>query len=219
MKNVLNIAILVLSTSYSIAQEIIHDIDGNTYHSVVIGGQTWMKENLKATRYNDGTVIPMVIDENKWSKLVNGAYTVPKSKPEKYKENYGLLYNYYTVIDKKKLCPDGWHVPSANEWKKLIQYLGGDKLAGSKMKYLDSGLWKTLHINANNTSQFSALPAGGRGRIGEVGEVGNYATWWSSTSDDLKYAWHWGLFPDKNGIRYNPGHKNSGFSVRCIKDE
>ncbi len=129
-----------------------------------------------------------------------------------------MAYYYYTLIDTRKLCPNDWHVPTASEWKILINFLGGEIIAGRQMKDLASKLWEASIKNANNNSGFSALPAGGRGRLGSVGDVGNYATWWSSTSEDSEYAWHWGLYPDKNNIRFNPGHKASGFSVRCVKD-
>ena len=100
----------------------------------------------------------------------------------------------------------------------LINYLGGKEIAGVKIKDNISNLWKSKNTYATNESGFSGLPAGGRGQFGSAGDVGYYATWWSSTSYDSLYAWHWGLYPDKASIRSNPGHKASGFSVRCIKD-
>lgn len=194
------------------------DIDGNGYHTVTIGTQVWMVENLKVTRYRDGTAIPCVLNEDEWSTLVTGAYCLPERESSAYKDTYGLLYNFHAVSDSCGLCPEGWHVPTATEWRTLIDYLGGTDVAGGKMKETSSGLWKVSVRGATNESGFSGLPAGGRGRLGSVGEVGNYATWWSSTSYDSIYAWHWGLHPDKNSIRSNPGHTSSGFSVRCIKD-
>lgn len=218
MKHVLTIIFLSYFATSINAQEIIKDIDGNNYQTVTIGSQHWMAENLKVTHYKDGSEIPLIMKENEWSKLTTGAYCLTKENPKNYKNAYGILYNFYTLIDTRKLCPDNWHVPTALEWKILIDFLGGEKIAGGQMKELDSNLWNISIKNANNNSGFSALPAGGRGRLGSVGEVGNYATWWSSTSEDSEYAWHWGLYPDKNDIRFNPGHKASGFSVRCIED-
>jgi uncharacterized protein (TIGR02145 family) len=135
-----------------------------------------------------------------------------------YKESYGLLYNFHAVSNGRSLCPDGWHVPSQAECMTLIDYLGGEAVAGGKLKDGNCSLWRTGTRRGTNESGFAGLPAGGRGRLGSAGEVGYYATWWSSTSCDSAYAWHWGLYPDKDGIRSNPGHKASGFSVRCIKD-
>ncbi|MFC1481702.1 fibrobacter succinogenes major paralogous domain-containing protein [Candidatus Neomarinimicrobiota bacterium] len=133
-------------------------------------------------------------------------------------DTYGLLYNFNAVVDARNLSPEGWHVPTEAEWRTLINYLGGNDIAGGKMKDTESGLWQGSVPGSNNEVNFSAIPAGGRGRLGSASDLGYYATWWSSTSFDSSYAWHWGLYPDKNSIRCNPGHKASGFSVRCIKD-
>jgi len=200
------------------AQDTVMDIDGNIYHTINIGKQKWMAENLIVTHYNDETNIPLETDNDKWSKMTTGAYCVSEINKKNYIDTYGVLYNFYAVIDSRELCPDGWHVPTAQEWETLIDYLGGAKIAGGQMKKTDSNLWKVTIRNANNNSGFSAIPAGGRGRFGGIEEIGNYATWWSSTTEDSIYSWHWGLYPDKNEIRFNPGHKASGFSVRCIKD-
>ncbi|TES93476.1 MAG: hypothetical protein E3J94_01395, partial [Desulfobacteraceae bacterium] len=131
---------------------------------------------------------------------------------------YGFLYKFHAVNHSRGLCPEGWHVPTAGEWRTLIDYLGGVEVAGGKMRETGSGLWRISVPGSTNESGFSATPAGGRGRLGSAGDAGYYATWWSSTSSDPTYAWHWGLYPDRNSIRSNPGNKSSGFSVRCIKD-
>ncbi|UCH10181.1 MAG: fibrobacter succinogenes major paralogous domain-containing protein [Fidelibacterota bacterium] len=194
------------------------DIDGNVYHTVAIGSQLWLVENLRVTHYRDGTAIPEVSVSNDWSSLTTGAFCEPEPDSSAGREAYGLLYNFHAVNDSRELCPEGWHVPTAEEWRTLIETLGGDEEAGGSMRDTGSGLWRTPVPGSTNASGFSALPAGGRGRFGGAGEVGRYATWWSSTPHDDSFAWHWGLHPDRNSIRYNPGHKASGFSVRCIKD-
>jgi len=199
--------------------ETVTDIDENVYRTVTIGKQVWMAENLKVTHYRDGTPIPNVDDDEEWSLLTKGAYCLYQNNPSTYKETYGALYNFYSVNDIRGLSPEGWHVPTAAEWRELINYLGGNDVAGGKMKDIGSSLWKLPNIGASNKSGFSGLPAGGHGRLGSASDVGYYATWWSSTSYDSIYAWHWGLYPDKNNIRFNPGHKASGFSVRCIRDQ
>lgn len=201
-----------------ILSETVSDFDGNVYHTVKIGTQTWMVENLKVTHYRDGTPIPNIYDNDRWPLAKEGAYCLVNNSSE-YKETYGVLYNFYAVDDDRLLCPEGWHVPSETECMMLINYLGGKNIAGEKIKDNSLKLWKSEHTNATNESGFSGLPAGGRGRLGSPGDVGYYATWWSSTSYDSLYAWHWGLYPEKNGIRSNPGHKASGFSVRCIQDQ
>ena len=192
--------------------------DGNVYKWVKIDNQIWMAENLKATLYRDGTPIPNVEDDEEWSLLTKGTYCLYQNNPSTYKETYGALYNFYAVNNSCKLCPEGWHIPSESECMTLINYLGGIEVAGSKIKDNRSNLWKSKYTYATNESGFSGLPAGGRSKLGSASDVGYYATWWSSTSYDSLYAWHWGLYPDKASIRCNPGHKASGFSVRCIKD-
>lgn len=196
----------------------VQDVDGNVYHYVTINNQLWMVENLRTTRYRDGTTIPSVEDVEAWSVLSTGAYCSPGADSSAQECYLGLLYNFYAVSDSCGLCPEGWHVPTAAEWRQLIDYLGGIDVAGGKMKDTSVGLWKVLVEGTTNESGFSALPAGGRGRLGSPSDVGYYATWWSSTSHDSSNAWHWGLYPDRHGIRSNPGHKASGFSVRCVKN-
>lgn len=194
------------------------DVDGNSYHTVTIGSQTWIVENLRVTHYRNGTAIPCVLNEEEWSELSAGAYCVPGYDSSASRRAYGLLYNFHAVEDTCGLCPTGWHVPTAAEWRTLIDYLGGVGSAGGKMKETKPGLWRIWVAGTTNESGFSAIPAGGRGRLGSAVDVGYYATWWSTESYDSAYAWHWGLYPDKNSVRFNPGHKSSGFSVRCLKD-
>jgi uncharacterized protein (TIGR02145 family) len=214
--------VLGASTQFSHAsgtQPAVKDIDGNVYKTVRIGGQTWMAENLKVTRYRDGTPISLVPDGDAWSRLTSGAFCWYENDPSANRDRCGALYNYYAVADSRKLCPPGWHVPTSAEWQELENYLGGRDEAGDKMKDVDSNLWKTPHPGANNSSGFAAVPAGGRGRMGSFGEKGRYATWWAASTKDADFAWHWGLHPDRAATRSNPGHKASGFSVRCVKDE
>lgn len=197
----------------------VKDHDGNIYKTVKIGDQIWMTENLKVTHYRDGTPIPNVYTNDKWQYATDGAYCMVNNDSIEYKKTYGLLYNFYAVSNSRKLCPKGWHIPSESECLTLINVLGGHDVAGYKIKDNSANLWKTKNTHATNESGFSGLPAGGRGRLGSPGDVGYYATWWSSTSYDSLYAWHWGLNPEKAAIRSNPGHKASGFSVRCMKGE
>jgi uncharacterized protein (TIGR02145 family) len=222
MKSKIILIILFLSlsactTSAETNRETMTDIDVNVYHTIKIGSQVWMTENLKTTRYNDGSKIPNVSASAAWSEQKIGAFCWYENE-SKNKNTFGALYNFYTVIDKRGICPSGWHVPAYDDWITLQTYLGGDTIAGGKMKEAGTVHWTGPNVGATNKSGFTALPAGGRGAKGGFGEMGNYATWWSSTSDEETYAWHWGLQYDNAGTRSNPGHKASGFSVRCIKD-
>ena len=194
------------------------DFDGNVYSTVKIGNQVWMTENLKVTHYNDGTPMPKVQEKELWSEKKKGAYCLIENDTSDGKTKYGILYNYYVVNNGRKLAPDGWHIPSEEECMELINYLGGVQTAGIKVKDNSTSLWKSMFEKFDSESGFNGLPAGGRGKLGAACDVGYYATWWSSTSYDSLYAWHWGLYPNRDGIRANPGHKASGFSIRCIKD-
>ena len=136
----------------------VSDADGNFYKIVTIGTQTWMAENLKTTKYNDGTDIPYVTDYSTWLGLKTGAYCWPKNDFNN-KDIYGGLYNWYT-ISTGKLCPKGWHIPSYEEWTTLIDYLGGEGVAGGKMKTTGTTYWATPNRGATNLSGFSALPSG-----------------------------------------------------------
>ena len=194
------------------------DVDGNVYGGVVIGDQVWLVQNLRVTRYRDGTPIPLVRDEATWCALTTGAYCPPDAGRQPPRAALGLLYNFHAVASARGLCPAGWHVPAAAEWRAAIEVLGGNDVAGGRMKETRSGSWRTPVPGTTNESGFSALPAGGRGRYGAAADGGLYATWWSSSAHDAASAWHWGLYPDSHGIRSNPGHMASGFSVRCVRD-
>lgn len=200
------------------AESIVTDIDGNVYHTVTIGNQVWMAENLEVTRYRDGSMIPNITADKKWHDLTSGAYCWYENNPAAYKEPYGALYNFHAVNDPRGLCPEGWHVPTKSEWVALEAYLGGRSAGGGKMKEAGSAHWNSPNIGATDESGFTGLPGGGRARLGWFGDVGEYATWWASTKHDSTYAWHWGLSRSSASIRANPGHKASGFCVRCVKD-
>lgn len=189
------------------------------YPAVTIGNQVWMAENLGVTQYRDGTHIPLVAESDQWSRLSSGAYCLPALSSSTQAASLGLLYNFYAVADPRGLCAEGWHVPTAQEWHVLIEYLGGPEVAGAKLKDPRPGVWKIEVPGTSNSAGFSALPAGGRGQLGDPGEVGYYATWWSSSPHDDTYSWHWGLHPNSHAIRFNPGHNASGFSVRCVRDD
>jgi uncharacterized protein (TIGR02145 family) len=168
--------------------ESVPDIDGNVYRTVRIGGQVWMAENLRVTRYRDGSPIPFVQDEKEWGLLRKGAYCLSGDDPSGYQKTYGGLYNYYAVVDPRGLAPLGWHIPAASEWRELIEFLGGEAIGGGKMKDTLSNLWIIVPPGSFNESGFSARPAGGRGLRGEIGEVGTFATWWSSTAQDATFV-------------------------------
>ena len=197
------------------------DIDGNTYKTVYIGTQQWMAENLKVSKYNDGTTIPNVTDKTQWSNLTTGAWCYYDNDVAN-NSKFGKLYNWYTVStitnDNKNLCPVGWHVPTDSEWTVLTDYLGGESVAGAKMKEVGTTNWKSPNTDATNTSLFTGLPGGYRLDNGNYYEVGTFCYWWSSTENNTSFAWSRYLYKyDGNAPRDNLGKKNA-FSVRCLRD-
>jgi len=192
----------------------ISDYDGNVYNTVKIGGQIWMAENLKTTKYNNGTDIPLVTDNTAWANLTTPAYCWYNNNSS-YKDTYGALYNWYTV-NTGNLCPSGWHVPSDAEWTTLIDYLGGEP--GGKLKETDTTHWHSPNIGATNESGFTALPGGVRDVSGMFGNIGYYGYWWSATEDGTDLAWYRDMTYNGSYVaRYNT-HKKLGFSVRCVRD-
>ena len=191
------------------------DIDGNVYHTVSIGSQVWMVENLKTTKLNDGTVIPNVTNNTAWAGQTTPDYCWYDNNAAS-KSTYGNLYSWYTV-NAGKLCPSGWHVPSDEEWTTLATFLGGESIAGGKLKDIETGLWLTPNTGATNSSGFTALPGGNRGYDGTFSSVGTYGGWWS-TADPGQLGIVWGVLNNLNTINRVNNSKQNGFSVRCIRN-
>ena len=192
------------------------DIDGNVYNTVTIGTQVWMKENLKVSKYRNGNVIPTNMDTAAWSTTSSGAYAIYNNDAAN-NMIYGKLYNWYAVADSRNLCPVGWHVPSDGEWTILENFLGGASIAGGKMKAV-SNLWLSPNTGATNESGFSGLPGGYRTSYGAYDLIGNLGLWWSSTEGSPTDAWYRDLvYVSGNSGRFG-SDKQSGFSVRCLRD-
>lgn len=188
------------------------DIDGNLYHTVKIGTQIWMVENLKTTRYRNGDIIPTPTGSWGSGSLISGAQCAYDNAPT-YVFEYGRLYNWVAAIES---APVGWHVPSDAEWTILLSFLGGEVYAGNKLK--ESG---TLHWNPNdgatNETGFTALPGGWRLISGAFMNMGTIGAYWSSTEYDSGNVYDISF---ANGSLVSKGidSKLQGRSVRCIKD-
>jgi uncharacterized protein (TIGR02145 family) len=194
------------------------DIDGNVYYGIQIGTQLWMRENLKTTKYNDGTNISLVADNTAWSDLTTPGYCWYGNDAATYKNVYGALYNWYAV-GTSTLCPTGWHVPSDADWTILTTYLGGENAAGGKLKETSYVHWQTPNAGATNESGFAALPGGYREYSGSFASIGYNGLWWSSTEYNTTNAWYRSLGSEFNMVvRQNDRSMKTGFSVRCIKD-
>jgi len=198
---------------------IVTDVDGNTYTTVIIGSQTWMAENLKTTKFNDHSAIPEVIEDMLWTELTTPAFCWYDNDIT-HKTTYGALYNWYAV-NTGKLAPVGWHVPTQAEWTQLINYLGGEEVAGAKLKEMGLEHWPSPNADATNEVDFTALPAGYRYYdTGIFIDLGYRAHWWSATEDEdwPNTAWSEDIIQSSNSIGSANGYKQDGFSIRCIKD-
>jgi uncharacterized protein (TIGR02145 family) len=197
----------------------IKDVDGNEYKTVYIGTQQWMGENLKTSKYSDGTPIPNVIDNTQWSNNTTGAWCYYNNDALN-NDKYGKLYNWYAVSPttngNKNVCPTGWHVPTDGEWILLTDSLGGANLAGGKLKEVGAS-WNSPNEDATNTSKFSAYPAGYRYLYGDFYDFGKYTGWWS-TKDLGSEAWNSFITNNLGPAYLNQNPKQTGFSVRCLKD-
>jgi|GEM_PF-1407785 len=190
------------------------DIDGNIYNALTIGTQTWMQKNLNVTHYNDGTAIPLVTDNTAWGNDTTPAYCNYNNTTNVDTINtYGRLYNWFTVTS-NKLCPFGWHIPDTTEWNTLINYLGGSTLAGGHLKEAGITHWLSPNTGADNSSEFTALPAGNRSN-GFV-YLGTRAYFWSNPERGY-YAWN-NCLVYQNAIVSQYLGRAEGFSVRCLKD-
>ncbi|MFC0876472.1 FISUMP domain-containing protein [Saccharicrinis sp. FJH2] len=192
------------------------DAVGNTYNTVTIGNQVWMKENLKTTKFNDGTPIPEVTDNNGWSAANTPAYCWYNNDSNTYKAIYGALYNWQTM-NSGKLCPTGWHVPSNEEWHVLENFLG-NSVAGGKIKSTTND-WRTPNVGATNESGFTALPAGYRGSVGSYFcPIGAGAYLGSLTEFTASEAYCIEVHSNVQEIYFMNVSKGNGNSIRCIKD-
>ena len=207
------------------------DIDGNDYQTVKIGGQWWMAENLKVTRYRNGDAILKVTNSSTWNGLDNlgsGAYC-SYNNDDSNVSSLGLLYNWYAVDDSRTIAPVGWHVPTDAELMELEIYLGmGQSDAnrtgfwrgadeGLKLKETGTTHWNSPN-NATNESGFSALSSGFRSYSGTFYDMGTTAFYWSSTPSSSSRAWYRLLNNSLPGVFRYQRKKRNGYSVRCVKN-
>ncbi|MDR3653097.1 MAG: fibrobacter succinogenes major paralogous domain-containing protein [Paludibacter sp.] len=204
------------------------DYDGNVYHTVKIGTQTWMIENLKTTHYNDSTAIPLVTDSSKWINLKTPGYCWYNNDSVKYKDSFGALYNWYAV-NTGKLAPKGWHIPTDNDWLTLennvIQYynLSGSlaKILASSTYWIKSNVSGSIgnNLSTNNSSGFTAMPGGCR--VNEpisFNKIDSVGVWWSSTVESDTTALSLSLTNNLSTLDRINYLKLNGFSVHCVKN-
>jgi uncharacterized protein (TIGR02145 family) len=224
---IIAITFMLIVSSQLLYTQQVTDIDGNTYNTVSIGTQVWMEGNLKTSKYNDGTAIPNITVNTTWAALTTGAYS-DYNNTTANSTTYGRLYNWYTVDNNaatkvasnggRNVCPTSWHIPTDAEWTTLTTYLGGESVAGGKLKETGTTHWTTPNTGATNETGFTALPGGYRDSNGPYGNVGNYGYWWSSTEGSLTSARTRSMSFLDNTVNRATYDKRIGYSIRCIND-
>jgi uncharacterized protein (TIGR02145 family) len=214
-------AIMIFSISFlfSCGDNIITNPVENNIDTVKIGTQIWKKKNLDVDQYRNGDPIPQVTNFAEWKNLTTGAWCYYNNDPAMGKK-YEKLYNWYAVNDPRGLAPEGWHVPSNDEWIILTEYLGGIDLAGGKMKESGALNWLSPNLGATNECGFSAQPGGWRGsKEAKFQDIGFNGNWWSSTEVDSQLVWNRGLYSNSITLVIGNSTKEYALSVRCIKDK
>lgn len=225
--------IILLSCLYITLQaqknNTVADTDGNIYTTVNIGNKEWLAENLKTTKYNDGTPIPIVANDVEWEFLSTPAFCWFDNDSSNL-EKYGCLYNWF-VVNTGNLCPAGWHVATEKDWADLEMVLGIDTIDVQKnnwrgtnqgnMLKADTTLWLNGILGDSTSfamSGFKALPSGIRGINGGFDGIGGYTGWWTATTDNLSYAIYRKI-TSYGDIFKGSEEKRAGYSVRCVKNE
>ncbi|HOW40931.1 MAG TPA: fibrobacter succinogenes major paralogous domain-containing protein [Bacteroidales bacterium] len=196
---------------------VVTDIDGNIYLTVELGDKLWMAENLKTTRFSDGTEIRLISKNQDWLKSREPAFSWYNNDSSLFRDPYGALYNGYAATD-DRICPLGWHVPSAAEIKQLISALGDSLTAGGKLKTEGLAQWHYPNTGADNSSGFTALPAGLRYFEGTYSSLSYFTAFWTSTEADTSSCYFLGLSYLDALASVTQRQKKNGFSIRCVRD-
>jgi uncharacterized protein (TIGR02145 family) len=200
--------------------------DGRIYDLVEIGGQCWFADNLATDQYRNGDLIPTGLDNTTWQNTTGGAFAIYNNDAAN-DATYGKLYNWYTTVDSRGLCPTGWHVPTDCEWMYLESALGMSVTDQETVAYrgINEGgamkattNWSSPNTGATNSSGFTAFPGGYRNVNGTYNFIGYYGLWWSSAESDSYNAWYRALNYDNSYVYRYSINRLVGFSVRCLRD-
>lgn len=194
------------------------DADGNSYETVTIGSQVWLNANLRTTHFLNGDSIPTTqIPNQNISAEAVPIYQWSWNGNEDLALVYGRLYTWHVVIDERKVCPAGWHVPSKTEFETLELFLGGKEVAGGRLKEAGLDHWESPNSGATNETGFNGLPNGHRNPVGEFNGLGYVSDTWSSTEGN-NGAWDFDLNHDTSATSSYDDPKNWGFAIRCLSD-
>jgi uncharacterized protein (TIGR02145 family) len=195
----------------------VSDNEGNTYKTIGIGYQQWMTENLKSTKYNNGTAIPLIQADTSWAKLNSPGYCWFNNDQGTYKDTHGAIYNWYTV-NTGNLCPTGWHVPSEADITELVNFLGDASVAGGMLKEAGYSHWNNPNTGATDAYGFSARAGGKRLDNGSFDYLKIEGNFWGATNYSTQTAAYLYLLYNYNNSFQAYMNKKYGMSVRCVKD-
>jgi uncharacterized protein (TIGR02145 family) len=221
----------------------VYDYDGNVYETVLIGEQCWMKENIKATHYADGTLINQYITTSEWGYLANNntdkGYCYYNNNAGGEAAIFGALYTWAAATNGvsgtahpsgvQGICPNAWHIPSNAEWKAMEMYLGMTETQanatgwrgtneGGKLKQIGFSLWNSPNTDATNESGFTALPGSYRTDSGAFATAGSFGNFWMSDESNTTFAWRRTIQYNNGGIYRAIFPKSTGLSVRCVRN-
>lgn len=214
-QNLLLFVILCITASCQkdeIAPNIVKDVDGNSYKTVTIGNQVWMAENLRVTMYNDGIMVNNFTDPGSGA----GEYRWYEDD-EKNSTPYGAFYNYHAVAS-GKLAPEGWRVATREDYEILKTTLGGNLIAGGKMKLRQPGVWEDPNEIIGEDSGFNAYPAGEFNIHGTFNAKNRIAIWWTSEEHNDTHAHYYRVWHEDTKILWDWSLKTNFYNVRCIKE-
>jgi uncharacterized protein (TIGR02145 family) len=206
----------------------VKDVNGNEYGVMIIGDQTWLTSNLRVASFNDGTpLLTWLYEGYEWASagaafcIYHPSYIDGLDDEDEVAAAYGCLYNWTAVTNSKGLCPTGFHVPTLEDWEELVTFLGGEDIAGGKLKSTRTEpnthpYWISPNTDATDNFGFGAVPAGFRSSLGQYDLIGYYAEWWSSTEYNADLAHTYYASYSDAGLYAGYGRKKAGYSVRCM---
>lgn len=196
---------------------LVYDFDANTYDTIHVGSQVWLKQNLKTSRLRNGKPLLDATNAMLWGNTSSSSFCIYNNSITN-DSIYGKLYNWYAAADTNKICPINYHLPTIAEWNTLISFLGDSTIAGGKLKDFQTGLWNSPNTGANNESNFTALPSGTRYEDASYNGIENNCYWWSAFEKNTELGKYYWLSYNNSILKNYEIEKNYGFSIRCISN-